>query len=272
MPRNNASNFRRSPIECYRNHIPCGDLSCKNSCDHNSLKCVGCSKNFHYKCNKVSEKAYQHIIDNNLDYFCDTVDRKCHACFLPFFEAENIVFLDTIIDHDGLYPCKKCKIECLDYCIQCDVCDVWLHAECANLKYAFECYVDVVDDENNIVNDSCEFICDDICRTSLLGLPFHVSKFSKNDKFSPFQAIYPCQICGIDCVNDCVQCNKCSAWVHFDCAELTPTDIEFYNVYENAFFCRERCKMAPLVCPPHLTKIRKSNNCVTVDNCSKEST
>ena len=73
-------------------------------------------------------------------------------------------------------------------------------------------------------------------------------------------------------MNDCVQCNKCSAWVHFDCAELTPTDIEFYNVYENAFFCRERCKMAPLVCPPHLTKIRKSNNCVTADNCAKEST
>ena len=226
MPQNNTLKFtrRRSPIESYRNHIPCGNLSCRNSCDHNSLKCVGCSKNFHYKCNKVSERAYQNIIDNNLDYYCDTVDRKCHGCFLPFFEAENIVFLDTIIDHDSLYPCKKCKLECLDDCIQCDVCDVWLHGECANLKYDLAWY------EDN------EFICDDICRTSLLGLPFHVSKFSKNDKFSPFQDIYPCQICGIDCVNECVQCNKCSAWVHYDCAELTTADIEFYNVTENDFF------------------------------------
>ena len=74
MTSKNACNSRRrSPIESYRNHIPCGDLSCKNSCDHNSLKCIGCSKNFHYKCNKVSERAYLNIIDNNLDYYCDTI-------------------------------------------------------------------------------------------------------------------------------------------------------------------------------------------------------
>ena len=57
------------------------------------------------------------------------------------------------------------------------------------------------------------------------------------------------------------------------CAELTATDIEFYNVRENDFFCHERCKMAPFFCPPLLMKIKKRNNhFVTADNCPEDFT
>ena len=147
---------RGGPIQLYRDHIPCGNKSCRTSCDHNSLRCIGCLQYFHYKCKKLSQEAYRNIVDNDLDYICDDgVKGSCYGAFFPFFEIENRYFLDTIIDHDGLYPCKKCKAECLNDCIQCDVCDVWLHAECANLQYDLDCYVD----DNDSTNDSLDFIC-----------------------------------------------------------------------------------------------------------------
>ena len=78
-------------------------------------------------------------------------------------------------------------------------------------------------------------------------LPFSASTFGKNDKYSPFQVTYPCKKCGIDCVSDCVQCNKCSSWVHYDCAELTDEEIEFYNVPENDFFVAKDVKLSHVV-------------------------
>ena len=64
--------------------------------------------------------------------------------------------------HECLYPCPKCKLECLDDqdCIQCEICDSWLHVECANLKYDFSCYV------QNLRG----FICSEKCYTG--ELPF----------------------------------------------------------------------------------------------------
>lgn len=31
---------------------------------------------------------------------------------------------------------------------------------------------------------------------------------------------YPCQICGKNCNNNCIECSSCFGWVHFDCAGL----------------------------------------------------
>ena len=127
------------------------------------------------------------------------------------------------------------------------------------------------EDENPKVDDSCDFVCDNrICMTSLLGFPFHFSKFDENDKINPFAEIFPCKKCGIDCADDCVQCDKCNGWIYYDCAKLTDNKIEFYNVPENQFFCCKRCESAPLTCPPHLDK--KINSCVTSDNCTSEFT
>ena len=91
MRSNNAHTFkRRSPIALYRNHIPCGIKSCRNSCDHNSLTCVACLQTFHYKCNKVLQKTYQNIFENNLDYICDFKEKgSCYGSLLPFFVSDN---------------------------------------------------------------------------------------------------------------------------------------------------------------------------------------
>ena len=79
---------------------------------------------------------------------------------------------------------------------------------------------------------------------------------------NPFSKIFPCKKCGIDCADDCVQCDKCNVWIHYDCAKLTDDEIEFYNIPENKFFCCKRCEMAPLTCPPHLEKTKKKSNIV----------
>ena len=175
------SNYsRRGPNNLpYRNHISCGNKSCKVSCDENSLTCVICEKYFHYKCQKLRKRDYQNIINNNLDYICN---QNCYSSILPFFECVSI-------DPDVSYPCRKCKLECMDGqdCIQCEICDSWLHVECANLKYDFSCYV----------QNLCGFICSEKCYTGELPF-FSIPKFKKNDKFNPFKKFDPCKICQID--------------------------------------------------------------------------
>ena len=116
----NLYNLRkRSPIESYRNHIPCGNKSCRKSCDQDSLQCKICLKFVHYKCQDLTKKYYLFIINNGLNYICNG---SCYGSFLPFFEVENSVFSDTIIfDNDTVteivdkpeYPCKKCNTLCL---------------------------------------------------------------------------------------------------------------------------------------------------------------
>ena len=232
--RSNNNDQRRGRFNLpYRNYIPCGKLTCRTLCDHNSLNCILCKKYFHYGCQNLKKRDYQNIINNNLDYICDG---DCYSSILPFFETERKYFLDTIIDHDGLYPCRKCKVECLDDCIQCEICDSWLHFECADLEFDSSCYV----------QNLCGFICSRKCYSG--ELPFSSSKFVENDKLSPFEDFYPCKICQIDCVNNCVQCDKCSIWVHYHCADLSESEIEYVNIPENEFFCSERCKAAPLDC------------------------
>ena len=127
---------RRSPIASYRTHIPCGNYSCRYSCDDNCLQCIACAKFFHYKCKKLKRKDYCNFLDNNLDFICSD---ECYRSYLPFSEFINpIEFLESIFEHDGLYPCKRCKLECLDGnlmdCIQCEICESWYHAESEQQK------------------------------------------------------------------------------------------------------------------------------------------
>ena len=91
MPQNKYK--RSSPIESFRNHIPCGKLSCKTSCDHNSLQCIVCQKFFHYKCKGLSQNSYQNIVSKDLGYICS---KDCLSATLPFFVVNDIEFLDTI--------------------------------------------------------------------------------------------------------------------------------------------------------------------------------
>ena len=100
---------KRSPIEAFRNFIPCGIHSCKFSCVGNSVICEICEKNFHYKCKSLSQKTYLRITKNNFSYICG---KECYASILPFFDIDQIDIQNTFSDDDQ-HPCKKCKRNCV---------------------------------------------------------------------------------------------------------------------------------------------------------------
>ena len=155
-------------------------------------------------------------------------------------------FLTTFMG-DGLFSCKKCKKDCLGHelmdCIQCDVCDKWLHADCASLKYTFDCYI----------NNSLDFVCGDKCERSYLSspLPFY-STFNPNkiEEFHPHRENYRCKICREEClgfgIHDCIQCDICMRWLHLDCTELTIEEFNALSGNDSPFVCSKRCEMCIL--------------------------
>ena len=256
MPRNKYK--RSSPIESFRNHIPCGKLSCKTSCDHNSLQCIVCQNFFHYKCKGLSQTSYQNIISNDLGYICS---KDCFSATLPFFVVNDIEFLDTITHHDNLYPCTKCKFECLDKklmdSIQCDICNRWCHESCADLKYDFEFYVDESYD--------LFWTCSNACNRKLLAraLPFHDTTHDKIDDFFPFRDNFLCKKCWNNCMTDCIECDECFYWLHFDCTSLSSQDLDILCISSKDYFCSKRCLMRQL--PYHsgnidITEFQNSKN------------
>ena len=170
---------KKSSIPSFRNFIHCGILSCKKSCDQNSLYCMICMKWFHYKCKNISEKKYNEIVAKKLYFICDDHKHSCYSSIQPFSNVAQIDFLTTLMG-DGIYRCKKCKKDCLGHglmdCIQCDVCDKWLHADCASLKYTFDCYI----------NNSLDFICGDKCERLYLSSPLPFYSTFNPDKIEEF--------------------------------------------------------------------------------------
>ena len=86
-----------------------------------------------------------------------TCGPKCFGTIFPFSSSDHIDFLDTLDNGNCPYPCKKCKKACIGNelmdCIQCDVCDKWLHKDCADLEFDFDYYI----------NSSQDFICSPRC-------------------------------------------------------------------------------------------------------------
>ena len=267
MPRNKYR--RNSPIESFRNHIPCGKLSCKNSCDHNSLQCIVCLKFFHYKCKGLSQTAYRDIISNGVGYICS---EDCFCATLPFFVVGEIEFLDTITHHENLYPCKKCKFECLDKnmmnSIECEVCNRWCHESCADLKYDFEHYS----------NESCDLFwtCSNVCNRKLLAsvLPFCNSPDDKIDEIFPFRDNFLCKKCWNNCMSDCIECDECLYWLHFDCAGFTIDEFDMFCDSTKDFFCSQRCVMRQLPFHSFSGSINEQDSpcksSVVVDDCTEE--
>ena len=227
-----------SVIASYRTFIHCGILSCKVSCEKNSLQCEVCLKHFHYKCIKITEREYDDIKSRNLTFVCGV---ECYNAIFPFFSLKQIDFLNTLVD-DGTcpYPCKKCKKPCIGNqlmdCIQCDVCDKWLHRDCANLEYDFDDYI----------NSSIDFICSPRCQLSVL--PFSsVFKSIKIDEFHPFRDNFPCKLCRNDClgfgIQDSIQCDSCLCWLHIDCANLSVEEFENYANSDKQYICNKRCEI-----------------------------
>ena len=114
----------------FKNFIACG--RCTSDCAGNGLFCDVCCKWYHKKCPK--DKKEREIISENGIYYCG---RKCYTynLDLPFGGGDKIDFVSAMLG-DGLYPCKKCKRDCLDVtpCIQCSICKHWVHFECTKLS------------------------------------------------------------------------------------------------------------------------------------------
>ena len=83
---------KRSPIESFRNFIPCGVHSCKYSCVENSVQCEVCLKHFHYKCKNLTQKRYKNSIEKKVSYICSDM---CLISFLPFSGLDRIDIVNT---------------------------------------------------------------------------------------------------------------------------------------------------------------------------------
>ena len=122
---------KKSPIEAYRNFVPCGLPACKKSCVNNRVFCVVCLKWFHYKCLKLKNSFYSEVVNSHLSFVCSDT---CSLALHPFNNLDQIDFLSTVVDPKESFPCKKCKKECLDNelmdCIQCEICFYWFHTKC----------------------------------------------------------------------------------------------------------------------------------------------
>jgi hypothetical protein len=49
---------------------------------------------------------------------------------------------------------------------------------------------------------------------------------------------YPCSVCSDDCSDNCVQCDGCEAWTHFECLGLSGTEEELGEDEWLCPFCR----------------------------------
>ena len=70
--------------------------------------------------------------DCRSSYICS---EKCYGSVSAFHNSDDIDLFSGIFG-EGLYPCVKCKRDCVDQmaCIQCSVCDVWCHHICSSLS------------------------------------------------------------------------------------------------------------------------------------------
>ena len=231
-----------SPILTFRDFIHCGVLSCKVTCNvENSLFCSVCKKWYHYKCLKLTQTFFLESIKND-NFVCSI---RCYGNLLPFAKLNLTDFLSTTIIDPGeeKYPCKKCHKECfgndLMDCIQCEMCLKWLHRDCANLVYTFDSYID---------ND-LSFFCSPKCEHMQLAkiFPFfNVTNSKKVDEFHSSKDNYPCKICHLQCLTDCIQCDLCECWLHANCAKLTIDELEALSDKDKTYICSFQCEMREL--------------------------
>ena len=111
----------------YKNAKPCTE--CRFYCIESNVLCQLCRKPCHDKCLGISKKALN-ILKQSNTYIC----ALCLNSKLPLFGGDDIDFM-TALFGEGLYPCKKCKRDCLENmnCIQCSACSAWHHKSCTKL-------------------------------------------------------------------------------------------------------------------------------------------
>ena len=155
-------------VKAHKEHVSCGNKSCSISChDTDAVCCYICNKWYHKtkKCTKKNKKFFQELGDD--PFICD---HKCYLSLLPFFYCDEIDFSCFLYGDlvNGLYPCIKCKRDCLDdmNCLQCDGCDKWTHLECTHYD---------IDDFYSILDYGDDFYCSEKCVMQVL--PFSKCKY-----------------------------------------------------------------------------------------------
>ena len=155
----------RALIKAHKEHVSCGNRACPVSC-HNTdaVRCNICNKWFHRKCTNKTKKFFEELGDNL--FICDD---KCYLTLFPLFHCDQIDFLNCLNgDPVALYPCGKCKRDCLDgmNCLQCDTCDKWIHLVCTGYD---------IDDFYSILDYGDDFYCSEKCVMQVL--PFSKCKY-----------------------------------------------------------------------------------------------
>ena len=96
---------KRSPIEAFRNFIPCGVHSCKFSCVENSIVCEICLKHYHYTCRNLSKRKYLRITEKKCSYICS---KECYSSIFPFWNIDDVDFQNMLYD-EAPNPWKNAK-------------------------------------------------------------------------------------------------------------------------------------------------------------------
>ena len=116
------------------------------------------------KCANLKD-PFESYINGSNNFLCS---EKCNAKYelliFPFSGISDSSKVDEFNPHRDLFPCRICREECITDRIQCDVCDEWVHANCASLKE---------DDFDKYVGNSKLFMCSVRCEMRLL--PFNSS-------------------------------------------------------------------------------------------------
>ena len=113
----------------FKDYNPCG--TCYSMCaPQNSISCKFCKKSYHRKCRKLLKKDFDEMKKEN-NFICE----KCYNAQLPFSTGDDIDLFSALFG-EGLYPCLKCKRDCVDQmaCISCSVCQRWVHHVCTDLS------------------------------------------------------------------------------------------------------------------------------------------
>ena len=194
------------------------------------MVCVGCQHWFHFECAGLTKKAYFDYVNRNLTFVCD---RTCSALMMPFSKLSHNDFMLNF-DKTNLYPCGKCKKECLGNkkmnSIECDVCLKWYHEECADLEFTFESYVKF----------DLPFFCSIKCSMKLL--PFtQLKNPGEIEELNYNEDSFPCKVCYEQCLGydleDCIQCDFCLGWLHYECSDTPYNDIKNIAKTDKPFSC-----------------------------------
>ena len=70
-----------------------------------------------------------------------------------------------------------------------------------------------------------------------------VLKTENVDEFNPGRDSFPCKICRKECLNDCIQCDLCDKWLHFECTRLPLNTLLELGKSDRKYYCSRRCEM-----------------------------